>query len=118
MKRTKNDQLSELIVKLKTMAIEKKVNLWKRVAVDLEKPSRSRRIVNVYKIDSTVKDGEFVVVPGKVLGNGDISKPVTVAALSFSDEAVKKILSAKGKVLTLGDALAQNPQGKNVRIIG
>ena len=38
----------------------------------------------------------------KVLGNGDVSKPLTVKAQAFSTKAREKILAAGGKVEILG----------------
>ena len=55
---------------------------------------------------------------GKVLSVGNITKKVQVAAFNFSDEARKKIEQAKGKVLTIQELIQQNPEGKNVRILG
>ena len=79
----KNEQLMELLQLLKKTAIENKVAVWKRVATDLEKPTRRKRLVNIYKIEKHAKDDETVVVPGKVLGTGDFTKKITVAAYSF-----------------------------------
>jgi len=87
----KNQQLIELLQLLKKTAIENKVGVWKRVATDLEKPTRKKRLVNVYKIEKYAKDDEIVVVPGKVLGTGDFTKKITVAAYSFSTDAQNKI---------------------------
>lgn len=113
----KNEQLNDLVATLKKLSIDKKVKLWKRVAEDLEKPTRQARIVNIYKLSKHCKDNEVVVVPGKVLGAGDLSCKVSVAAYRFSDEAYKKI-NEKGKALTITELIKQNPEGKNVRVIG
>ncbi|MCC7574611.1 50S ribosomal protein L18e [Candidatus Woesearchaeota archaeon] len=113
----KNNELAGLIAELKKLSIEKKVKIWKRLAEDLEKPTRSRRIVNIYKLNKYTKNDEFVVVPGKVLGTGDLAHSVSVAAYSFSDDAFKKI-SEKGKALTIKEVMKNNPEGKNIRIIG
>lgn len=118
MKRIKNDQVMALIVDLKKLSIEKKVPLWKQIAVELEKPSRSRREVNIYKIDANARDDEMVIVPGKVLSNGVMQKSVSVAALSFSKDAKEKIISAKGKALSIQELMKQNPEGKKIRILG
>jgi large subunit ribosomal protein L18e len=118
MKRVKNEQVMQLITALNTLASEKKVNLWKRIAVELDKPTRSKREVNVFKIDTVAKDGEVVVVPGKVLGSGVLSKKLTVAALSFSDSAKEKIVSQQGEVLSIEELMKKNPEGKQVRIMG
>ncbi len=118
MKRTgpSNYQLQTLLQELQPKARQSR--FWKRIAEDIEKPSRQRREVNVYKIDKYTQEGETVVVPGKVLSVGELSKKVTVAALNFSQQAKEKIIQAKGKTITIHELLQQNPEGKNVRILG
>ncbi len=118
MTKTKNEQLETLIQALKTLAIQKDVSLWKRMAVELEKATRARREVNVYKLDLFAREGEIVIVPGKVLGSGALSKKITVAALSFSDSAKDKILANKGEAITIAQLMEKNPQGSKVRIMG
>ncbi len=117
MKIKKNDNTALLIANLKKLAIEKESKLWKRIATDLEKPSRQRRVVNVYKIDSYSAKDETVIVPGKVLGVGELTHSVTVAALNFSDEAKEKI-SAKGNVMSIEELMKKNPKGANIKILG
>lgn len=95
-----------------------KSRFWKRVAGEISRPARMRRIVNIYKINFFAQDGETIVVPGKVLGVGELGKKVEVAALSFSNDAKEKILAAKGKVMTIKELLQKNPEAKKVRILG
>lgn len=113
----KNEELKKLVSELKKLSIDKKVNIWKRVAEDLEKPTRNRRIVNVYKLSKYSKEDEFVIVPGKVLGTGELNHKLNVAAYGFSEDALKKI-NAKGKAITIDELMKKNPEGKNLRIIG
>ena len=113
----KNNELSGLISDLKKLSIEKNVKIWKSIAEDLEKPTRRRRVINIYKLDKNTKDKDVVIVPGKVLGTGSLGHAVDVAAFSFSDDAEKKI-SAKGKALSIRDIMKNNPEGKNLRIMG
>jgi large subunit ribosomal protein L18e len=117
MKRHKNPELASLIQELKRLSIEKKVKLWKRIATDLEKPTRNRRIVNIYKINKHAKPDETVIVPGKVLGVGELHKKISIAAYNYSEEALKKI-KAKGEALTIQELMQKNPSAKKVRIIG
>ena len=91
--------------------------VWKRVAADLSKATRQRRSVNLYKINSVAREGEIIVVPGKVLSVGNLDKKVTVAAYKFSSEAKAKI-AANGTVMSIEDLLKTNPEGKGVRIVG
>lgn len=111
-----NYQLQELLSQLESKAIEN--NLWKRVMKDLKKPSRQRSSINVYKINKFAREGETILVPGKVLSLGDLDKKVDVAAVNFSAEARSKIIAAKGKTFTIKELLQQNPDGKKVRILG
>jgi len=114
----KNEQLQMLIQELKKKSIEEKVKIWKRIASDLEKPTRNRRIVNLSKIDRYTKNNETIVVPGKVLGSGDLNKKITIAAYSFSEQAIDKIKEAKGKAIHIKDIMQSNPKGNKLRIIG
>ncbi len=111
-----NYQLKKLLDELNSKTVESK--FWKRVVKDLNKPSRQRRMVNIYKIDKFAREGETIIVPGKVLSVGELNKKVAVAALSFSEQARKKIEGAQGKTLSISELLQQNPQGSKVRILG
>ncbi|MEM3494083.1 MAG: 50S ribosomal protein L18e [Thermoplasmata archaeon] len=113
-----NPELVNLILELKKKARESDAPIWRDVALRLEGPNRNRAEVNVSKIDRFAAPNETVVVPGKLLGAGEIKKPVTVAAYAASAGAVEKITRAGGRVLTLRELMAENPKGTNVRILG
>lgn len=118
MKRTgpTNYQVLQLVTQLEGQA--RQSTFWRNVVENLHRPTRQRREVNVYKIEQQARPGETILVPGKVLSVGELKKPVQVAALQFSTGARQKILQAKGKVLSISELLQQNPEGKNVRILG
>jgi len=118
MNRIKNDQVESLITTLKTLAIKNKRPMWKTLAVELSKPSRQKREVNIYKLERYAKDGEVIVVPGKVLGTGVLSKKITVAALQFSQSAIQKIQQTKGSVLSIEELMKKYPNAESVRIMG
>ena len=86
-----NEYLLQLIQLLKKTAFEQKVSIWKAIARELERPARIRRVVNVDHINRVCNDKDMIIVPGKVLGVGDLEKNVTVAAFSFSESAFEKI---------------------------
>lgn|SRR3989338_3978017 len=111
-----NYQLQQFLVEVKPKTLES--NFWKRISEDLQKPTRQRRTANLYTLDKYAQDGETIVVPGKVLSVGNVSKKLTVAAFQFSTQAKHKIEQAKGRTLTLNELLKENPQAKNVRILG
>lgn len=111
------EHTQQLVKELKQAAIERKTPLWKRVATDLEKPARNKRVVNLYKLEKFCKDGETVVVPGKVLGTGVLTKKVTVIAHNYSADALEKI-NKVGKAVTIKDYLKTKTLAKGVRILG
>lgn len=119
MKRTgpTNQILLGLIQELKKKANEHGVKIWKRIASDLEKSARQRRIVNLYKINQYTKENEVVIVPGKVLSLGDLDHNVTVAAFKFSDAALEKI-NKVGKAISINEIIQEDPKGKRIRILG
>lgn len=110
-------ELKGLIQELKKKASEHEAKIWKRVAEDLEKSTRSRRIVNLYKINKYTEKDETVIVPGKVLATGDLNHPVTIAAFAFSAEALNKI-NKVGKAIPINNLIKENPKGKKIRILG
>src|SRR3989338_8876360 len=100
-----NPQLNALIQELKKSAIEQDVAIWKRVATDLEKPTRNRRAVNLSRINLHARNDEIVVVPGKVLSSGEIKQGLTIAAYQFSKGALEKIQQAKSQAITLNELI-------------
>ena len=112
-----NIHLRKLVASLKKLSNEKKVKIWDAVAENLSRPTRARRQVNLTKLNSYAKTGETVVVPGKVLGTGELGKKLNVAAWRFSDSAFEKI-SKSGTAISIEELMKKNPAGKKVRIIG
>ena len=112
-----NPQVTQLVVFLEKTATKNKAPVWKAVAERLCMPRRKKPQVNLYELDKHCKDGETAVVPGKVLGIGNVSKKITVAAQSFSGSAAQKIVKAGGKAVAIKEAAEANPKGSGVRVI-
>lgn len=110
--------LRELIEELKKKSIEHKVNIWNKIASDLEKPTRQRRVVNLSKINTYTKENETIIVPGKVLGAGILDHKLTISAYQFSNGAKEKIVKAGAKIVPLNELIQETPKGKGIRIVG
>ncbi|MBP1987545.1 50S ribosomal protein L18e [Halolamina salifodinae] len=111
-----NPRLGSLIAELKSVSRDVGANVWADVAERLEKPRRTHAEVNLGRIERYAQEDETVIVPGKVLGSGVLQKDVTVAAVSFSGTARKKI-DQVGEAVQLEQILEDNPEGSNVRVI-
>jgi large subunit ribosomal protein L18e len=112
-----NRQLRMLVRFLRKAAVANSANIWRAVAEYIERPRRQRIVVNVGKLDRVAKDGDVVVVPGKLLGGGKLSKRVVVAAVKASPKAIQKVIEAGGEVLTIPELVRRYPKGSGVRII-
>ncbi len=77
------------------------------------KPKRTRPSINLDKLDKLTKDNDSIIVPGKVLGGGSITKKISICAIDFTDSALEKVKASKCSVTKLEDAL----NDKNARII-
>jgi len=109
--------LLALIDDLKAKERETGAAIWRDIAKRLEKPKRNWAELNLSKLDRNAEAGDTVLVPGKVLAAGSISKNVTVAAYSFSEKAEQAISAAGGKTMSIADLMAANPKGSGVRIM-
>ena len=97
--RKSNSELVKTISDLKTASRENDAPIWKSIAKKLEGPSRNWPIVNISRIEYNASKNSKVIIPGKIMGSGNLSKKVTVSAFSFTKSAVKKIESAGGSFM-------------------
>ena len=112
----KTNQIKEkLIEELKTHSTKEKSNFWKRIAKELQRSTRKTREVNLDKLDNHTKENETIIVPGKILGKGELTHKITVAAFSSTETAKGKL---KNNLISIHDLIKKDPKGKNTRIIG
>ena len=115
--RTTNKVLFDTIRDLKKLSSKTGVNVFKAVAEKLSAPASQRSQVNVSKIEKFANEGETIIVPGKLLGTGVITKKVTVVAFSASDGAIEKITKTGGKFIKISQYIAGKPETK-LKILG
>jgi len=113
-----NPNLVGLIDKLKEAGRINKAPVWRDIALRLEGPASNWAEVNISRLDRYASENETVVIPGKLLGSGEIDKKLMVAAYRFSGQAKEKIANAGGQNLSIEELLAKNPTGSKVRIMG
>ena len=102
---------------VETILICKKNNSWIKIGGLISGSKRKRANVNLEKINKESKEGEIIVIPGKVLSGGKIDKKIKVVALGFSKEAKEKLLSAKCNVSSILEEIKSNPSGKGIKIL-
>ena len=116
--REKNEITKEMIEDIRKKGFENKSKLWIAVAEGMNRSRRKRFEVNLNRLEKHAKTNEKIVVPGIILGSGEITKKLTVAALRFSGKAKEKIEKSGGTCLTIEEMSEKNPKGKGIRIMG
>jgi large subunit ribosomal protein L18e len=112
-----NEKDNQILASLIESLMKAEKPIWRKVASELSKPRRQRVEVNLSKLELYATDGTTLLVPGKVLASGVVSKKVSVAAFAFSDRAKQLISAAGGKAMTIESLHKSNPEGRGVMIL-
>lgn len=110
--------IADTVWTLRMASKRTKAPLWKDVERRLLNSRSNRREVNVDKLSKFTKEGDVIIVPGKILGAGNLGHSVIVYAYSISKLASRKINEAGGEILPLTDLIEKYPHGSGVKIIG
>ena len=118
MKNIGNPVLDSTVLTLRRAFKSSKAKIWRDVSNRLLKSASIRTSVNIGKISRITKPNDVLVIPGKVLGDGEISHRIVIGAFSFTRSAVEKITLAGGEVLTIPELMEKHQSGAGVIIIG
>ena len=107
-----------MIKDLKQASRKNEAPIWSRLADLAMKPSSSRRVVNLTRINKSTKENDVLFVPGKVLGTGNMSHKIILGSFSMSTTAANKIIKNGRKIMKYSDMIKKYPTGKDVIIFG
>jgi large subunit ribosomal protein L18e len=93
-----------------------KIKIWQTISKKLSNRRKTRVTPNLYRINKKTSQNDVVVVPGKVLGRGDLDHKITIACLTCSKSAREKIEASGSKLISIEELLEQNPKGSGVKI--
>ena len=111
LKRKINPELVETIIKAK------KHLGWVGIAKILSSPRKNKVQVNLEKIEKQTKEGDVIVIPGKVLGEGEISKKIKIVAIDFSDKARKKLKNKNCEIMSILGEINKNPKAQEIKVL-
>lgn len=109
LKRKNNPELA------KTILACKKNEKWVEVGYLISKPRREMNNWNLRELNE-IKD-ETILIPGKVLSQGEINKKIKIIALSFSESAKEKLKKSKIDFSTISEEIKKNPKAQGIKII-
>ena len=102
---------------VETIKSAKKTNGWLEIASILSSPRKRRINLNLDKINKLSEDKDIIVVPGKILSQGEIDKKIKLIAFSFSDTALEKIKKTGIEYSTIQEEIKKNPEAKGIKIL-
>jgi len=102
---------------VETIKIAKKNSAWLEIAGILSSPKRRKIVMNLEKINEETKDGENILIPGKVLSQGEINKKIKIIARDFSEKAKEKLSNSKIEFVKINEEIKNNPDAKGIRIL-
>lgn len=105
---------SELV---ETIILAKKNPAWLETAGIIAGPRRKRMNINLDELEKMADKEKIIVIPGKVLSEGEFNKKIKIAALGFSDKAREKLLKSGCQIVTLIEEIKSNPNAKDVKIL-
>jgi len=111
LERKTNPELVESILKAE------KLKPWIPIAHLISYPRRKQISKNLDEIDKEGKEGDTIVVPGKVLGQGNVSKRIRIAAVAFSEQAREKLKAKKCEVVSIKEEIKVNPKAQGLKIL-
>jgi len=102
---------------VETIILAKKLKPWLKIAHLISVPRRKQAAVNLKDIEKETKEGDTILVPGKVLGQGEISKKIRIAALYFSESAMKKLKEKKCEQVSIKEEIKVNPKAQGIKVM-
>jgi large subunit ribosomal protein L18e len=95
----------------------RKQKAWNSVMKIISSSTRNYSSVNLARIDAETKAGDTVVIAGKVLSSGNVTKKLRICALAISDEAKDKLKESKSEYVSLIEEIKSNPKATGIKLI-
>ena len=102
---------------VETITEAKKHDAWNKIAENLAKSRRKKISKNLFEIDKATKEGDTIVIPGKVLSVGFLNKKIRICALNYSSSAMKKIKENKSEVISILNEIKKNPKAEGIKVL-
>ena len=100
-----------------TITEAKKNKSWLPLAKIVSSSTRQYLSLNLDEIDEKSVEGDVIIIPGKVLGEGSVTKKIKICALAFSASALDKMKKSKVEGGFIIDEIKNNPTAKGVKIL-
>jgi len=102
---------------IELLRLARKHKAWASLTKIISGSTRRYSSVNLDQIDKETKAGDTVVIPGKVLSSGKLTKKVKICSLSISETAMSKLKETKSEYSSITEEVKSNSKATGVKII-
>ena len=102
---------------IKTIDLAMKNPSWNFLVKELSSSTRKTPSVNLKDIDAKVKTGDTIVITGKILSKGDLTKKIRICALSISQSALERLKESKSEFIKLKEEIIKNKKAEGIKLI-
>lgn len=110
-KRKSNTSLAETII------LANENENWKPIAKILSNGTRLYSSVNLKEIDAQTTAGDTILIIGKVLSSGDLTKKLRICALGISESAKDKLAKTKSEYVSIADEIKSNKKAEGLKLL-
>jgi large subunit ribosomal protein L18e len=100
-----------------TASLASKSPAWFKFAKLFSQSTRKHSAVNLGKIDTQTSMGDTIIVPGRVLGVGEITKKVRICSFGISKEARENLKKTRSEWIHVLDEIKKNPKAEGIKVI-
>jgi len=102
---------------VETIILGKKNPAWEKIIKKVSGSRRKRLELNLDEIDNQTKDNDLVIIPGRVLGKGNIKKKIKISAMKYTESAKEKLKESKIEFNLIEEEIKSNPEGKGIKVL-
>jgi len=102
---------------VETIRLASKSKSWMPIAKQLANSTRKQSSVNLDEINKKTTAGDTVLVLGKVLAVGELTKKVRICSLGISKSARDKLKSSKSEAVTILEEIKKNTRAEGLKIL-
>ncbi|TFG01069.1 MAG: 50S ribosomal protein L18e [Promethearchaeota archaeon] len=93
-----------------------KISIWRVISKKLSGSRKDRVEANLKRINNKTNENDIIIVPGKILGVGELDHSLTIGCLDCSKSARNKIKDSGSTLLSIRELFEKYPNGSNVKI--
>ncbi len=111
LKNKTNPQIKE------TIRLALKNQNWLPLVKTIASSARKYSSINLNDIDEESKAGDTILVIGKILSSGDITKKIRLCSLGISKPALEKLKKTKSEYSSILNEIEINPKAQGIKVL-